>query len=174
MAFKMKYSPNKKTGMGFPYKNSPMNLVDDIDTQNKIMGDIKTAVSEGKSDSEIADIVNSQTDFATTYVYNPKTGATKTTETKSKEGTTNKGNFDIKHMDNVYKVDDGEFEYVDGSSEATVSQNKSRLNRDNERSVTAFEGDGRSGKSKHVTHTDKDLSKSDLAKLKRTEGFHEF
>tara|TARA_R110002020_G_scaffold2204_2_gene10310 strand:- start:1426 stop:1932 length:507 start_codon:yes stop_codon:yes gene_type:complete len=168
MAFKMKYGKGK----GFPFKK-----VDDIQTQNKIMADIKTAVEEGRSDSEIADIVDSQTDFATTYVYNPKTGAARTTETKTKEGTSSEtGRFDIKSMDTLYKVGEEGYESVSPSSTHGTGTTKSRTSGDGERTTTSFEvpETGRKGKSKHETHNIKDLSTSGVSKIRRSEGFHEF
>jgi len=99
MAFKMKYSPNKKTGSGFPFKK-----VDDIQTQNMIVGELEDAYKSGASQHDMNQIVKSKSDATTTYVIG-KDGKVRTTATKAyKDPKTG----DTTHMDNVYHLEKGE------------------------------------------------------------------
>ena len=63
MAFKMKYSPNKKTGAGFPFKRT-----DDLPTQNMLVSELEDAHSRGASEHELNQIVKAKSDGTTTYV----------------------------------------------------------------------------------------------------------
>jgi hypothetical protein len=70
MAFKMKYSPNKKTGAGFPFKR-----LDDKQTQMEINSAIEGALEQGATDKEIDQLVTDMgTDYATTYTFDRKSG----------------------------------------------------------------------------------------------------
>ena len=78
-------------------------------------------------------------------------------------------------MESLYKTSDGEeFELVESDNAPTVASTGSKLDREGERTTTAFEVDesGRKGKSKHVVHPTANLNEDDLMRLKRGEDFH--